>query len=226
MKTCPDCGQLKPLVAFGLNKRQPDGRARYCKECFSARSRASYRKRQQQVGKTVREPRDVPPGLKWCPDCDTIKPYDEFCSNKRTKSGRATYCKECHNARSREVRERLYGGGREYHLRARYGIGQTHVDAMLEAQGGVCAVCGKLDPEHVDHDRESRAVRGMLCFNCNQALGNTRDDVGVLNGLIDYLDNARAEVAPLIPHQEIRFVGVEVDFDPDGAWHRREPQHA
>ncbi|MDQ1705857.1 MAG: hypothetical protein QOF18_2223 [Frankiaceae bacterium] len=57
---------------------------------------------------------------------------------------------------------------------------------MIEAQGGTCAVCpGK--PEHVDHDHETGRVRGILCFNCNQALGNVRDNPTVLKGLIDYL---------------------------------------
>ena len=57
---------------------------------------------------------------------------------------------------------------------------------MVEAQGGTCAVCdGK--PEHVDHDHETGKVRGVLCFNCNQALGNVRDDPAVLQGLIRYL---------------------------------------
>jgi len=226
MKRCPDCGQLKALEAFGLNKRQPDGRARYCKECFGTRSKASYRKRQSRAGKAVREVHDVPADHKWCPDCDTAKPLEEFCRNRSTKSGYAAYCKSCHNERSREGRERLYGGGREYHLRARYGIGQVHVDAMLAAQGGLCAVCSKPDPEHVDHDHASGEVRGMLCFNCNQALGNVRDNIAVLSELIGYLDDFHAKSSPAIPCQEIRFVGVQVEVDPDGSWHRREPQQA
>jgi hypothetical protein len=76
------------------------------------------------------------------------------------------------------------------------------------------------------HDHASGAVRGMLWFNCNQALGNVRDEIAVLRGLIDYLDDHHGRSSPLIPHQEIWFVGVEIDVDPDGPWHRREPQHA
>jgi hypothetical protein len=57
---------------------------------------------------------------------------------------------------------------------------------MIEGQGGTCAVCsGK--PEHVDHDHDTGQVRGILCFNCNQALGNARDDTKVLRGLARYL---------------------------------------
>jgi hypothetical protein len=98
--------------------------------------------------------------------------------------------KPCHNARGRQTRERLYGGGREYHLRRRYGIGAADVDAMIAAQGGTCAVCAGT-PEHVDHDHATGYVRGILCFNCNQALGNVRDDVAILQGLARYLWTAQ-----------------------------------
>ena len=62
---------------------------------------------------------------------------------------------------------------------------------MLGAQGGRCAACGQDEPKHVDHDHETGRVRGMLCFLCNQALGNVRDDVTRLQALIDYLVRAR-----------------------------------
>jgi len=124
--------------------------------------------------------------MRWCPACEQAKPFDEFPRNRRTRSGFATYCKPCHNARSRETRERLYGGGREYHLRRRYGLTSADVDAMIEAQGGTCATCDA-KPEHVDHDHRTGKVRGVLCFNCNQALGNVRDDPTTLQELTRYL---------------------------------------
>jgi hypothetical protein len=149
----------------------------------------------------------VAAGFKWCADCDTVKPVEDFCRNKNTSTGRATYCKLCHNARCREARERLYGGGREYHLRRRYGIGQVQVDRMLAEQGGVCAVCEKPDPEHVDHDHKTSQVRGMLCFNCNQALGNVRDSAHVLDRLREYLFAASAAAID-VPHFEYRARGI------------------
>lgn len=120
-----------------------------------------------------------------------MAPLAEFPRNKRTADGHAVYCKPCHNARSAETRQRLYGGGREYHLRRRYGIGQAHVERILAMQSGRCPGCGKPDPEHVDHDHETGEVRGLLCFNCNQALGNVRDDTSVLLRLAHYLHDAR-----------------------------------
>ena len=92
------------------------------------------------------------------------------------RDGRHAYCKPCHNARGRETKERLYGGTRHYHLKHRYGISANQVDEMIRDQGGVCPICGKSNPEHVDHDHESARVRGVLCFNCNGGLGQFGDD--------------------------------------------------
>lgn len=39
----------------------------------------------------------------------------------------------------------------------------------------------------VDHDHETGLVRGILCPNCNRALGLVRDDVEVLQQMIEYL---------------------------------------
>ena len=60
---------------------------------------------------------------------------------------------------------------------------------MIDAQGGVCAACKTDEPVHVDHDHKTGRVRGILCFLCNQALGNVRDEIPRLRGLIDYLYN-------------------------------------
>jgi hypothetical protein len=114
-------------------------------------------------------------------------PLEAFGHNRSSRDGYTSYCKPCHNAKGKQTYIRLYGSTREYHLRRRYGIGQADVDRMLAEQGNKCAGCGKPDPEHVDHDHASGAVRGMLCFNCNQALGNVRDSVQVLERLSAYL---------------------------------------
>lgn len=58
---------------------------------------------------------------------------------------------------------------------------------MLAAQDYKCLICGRPDPEHVDHSHETGKVRGILCFNCNQGLGNFRDDVGILVRAANYL---------------------------------------
>ncbi|MFI9528336.1 endonuclease VII domain-containing protein [Micromonospora rosaria] len=184
-KRCPQCERVLPATEFHRNRRRPDGRAFYCKACASIRSAAS--RRQRGTAATQKRPSvPVPAGQKWCPDCDQVKPLDDFPRTTKP-SGRHSYCKPCHNARGKETAQRLYGGTREYHLRRRYGIGQQDVDALRREQGGVCAVCGDPDPEHVDHDHRTGWVRGILCFNCNGGLGQFRDSPARLARAITYL---------------------------------------
>jgi hypothetical protein len=73
-------------------------------------------------------------------------------------------------------------------LKRRYGISAAEVDAMVEAQGGVCLICQERPAEHVDHDHLSGAVRGVLCFSCNGGLGQFRDRVDIMAKAITYLE--------------------------------------
>ena len=63
---------------------------------------------------------------------------------------------------------------------------------MLADQGGVCAVCSR-EPTpgislHVDHDHETGRIRGLLCFRCNNALGDLEDDPALLRVATRYLE--------------------------------------
>jgi hypothetical protein len=68
---------------------------------------------------------------------------------------------------------------------------------MIEAQGGTCAVCPG-EAQHVDHDHETGLVRGILCFNCNQALGIARDVPKTLRALAAYLEVHRQPALRLV----------------------------
>lgn len=187
-RRCRDCGTWKPLEEFCASSKRPSGRGSYCKPCFNQRSKASYAKRSREKhGREVKSRPVLPEGHKFCADCDTVKPLADFPRNRADSSGYATYCKPCHNTRTRTAKERLYGGNREYHLRRRYGIGQREFDQLLAEQGGVCAICAAPRPQHVDHDHRTGWVRGILCFNCNGGLGQFRDDQSRLAGAITYL---------------------------------------
>ncbi len=63
-------------------------------------------------------------------------------------------------------------------------------NAMLEAQGGVCAICKKKPKAGrlaVDHVHGTDKVRGLLCNLCNSALGLFKDDPDRLKVAIEYL---------------------------------------
>ena len=187
-KFCPDCRQDLPAAEFTRNGRSRDGLAFYCRTCANIRSEASRRKRLGPRRFRVR-PRDlvVPDGHKWCLECGEVKPLDQFPRNKSQRSGYMTYCKPCHNAIGRRDKEK-HGGARNYHLRRRYGITAEHFDRMFAEQDGRCAICREAPAEHVDHDHETGRVRGLLCFNCNGALGQFRDRRDLMLAAIAYLD--------------------------------------
>jgi Recombination endonuclease VII len=190
-KLCPDCGREKPTEAFGRNKRLTDGLARYCKECFQRRSKASYRKRMSERGKQVRERPDVPEGFGYCPRCEEVRPLSAFGSNKANKSGLAAYCRPCHNRVMADNKAKNHGSIRSYFLKRRYGLTEEDVAAMLQGQAGRCLVCLHLQPlPHVDHDHATGEIRGLLCFRCNGALGQFRDDPTVMRRAADYLEEA------------------------------------
>lgn len=77
----------------------------------------------------------------------------------------------------------------------RYGITPDEKWALLDTQGGRCAICRTSEPGRrgwqVDHDHKSGKVRGILCARCNLALGNAHDDVVTLQMMIDYLNSHR-----------------------------------
>jgi len=78
----------------------------------------------------------------------------------------------------------------------RYGLTPEAYDAMLAEQAGVCAICrrperatalGKIIPLAVDHDHRTGAVRGLLCRDCNRAIGLFVDDPEILAAAMAYL---------------------------------------
>lgn len=81
----------------------------------------------------------------------------------------------------------------ESYLKREYGLTFEDYTRMLEAQGGVCAIC-KGPPSgrwkhrfHIDHDHKTDRVRGLLCFHCNAMLGNARDQASILSAAVTYL---------------------------------------
>ncbi len=184
MKRCGDCGEHKANTEFHRNTRCHDGLAFYCRACAAIRSERSRRQRGVRARKAPLE--NVPEGLKWCPDCGTVKSMDEFPRHRSARLGRALYCKPCHINRGNASRER-HGGHRNYHLNRRYGITAAEADAILAEQGGLCAICRTSPAAHVDHNHATGRVRGLLCFNCNGGLCQFKDQIDVLNAAVRYL---------------------------------------
>jgi hypothetical protein len=195
-KYCRDCGERRPVEHFTANRRARDGLAFYCRDHMAERSARSREARRTEPVRYRSRPRDVvvPEGSKWCPDCGLVEAADDFPRSRASATGLAAYCLPCHNVRGKQNLEKR-GGSRGYHLTRRYGITAEEADAMLEAQGGLCAICRAAPAAHVDHDHLTGSVRELLCFNCNGGLGQFKDDPAVLRAAADYVERHRARQA-------------------------------
>lgn len=125
---------------------------------------------------------------KRCAKCRSVKPVSDF--HKMARQGYQSWCKQCRKTHRVTVSAPTI---RRYNLK-RYAISPEEYDALLASQEGHCACCpattsdrsGK--PLHVDHDHHTSRVRGLLCTNCNHALGKANDDPALLRRMATYLE--------------------------------------
>lgn len=122
-----------------------------------------------------------------CPRCGETKVDEEFPRNRSTKTGRQAYCKPCWNAVVNEHKERRYGSHSAFMRQLRYGLDSLAMLGLSQSQLGLCAVCRKAPSRHVDHDHTTKAIRGLLCFTCNNALGKFDDDPDLIESAVRYL---------------------------------------
>jgi hypothetical protein len=83
---------------------------------------------------------------------------------------------------------------KQYYLRqtiTRMGLSVKEFNARLEKQNGVCAICGKTNPNgrrlFVDHNHQTGQIRGLLCGHCNTGIGNFLESAELLYSAISYL---------------------------------------
>lgn len=81
---------------------------------------------------------------------------------------------------------------RHNHLLRTYGITLDQYNSLLKEQGGGCAICGKTPEAEgkslaVDHNHETREIRGVLCSYCNHRRVGRHKDWTILQKMADYL---------------------------------------
>lgn len=150
-----------------------------------------------------------------CSDCgqEFTPPAHTGVAPQRCNACRATHKKETDQAKSKRWREanpeRYAAASRrgyekskdrpewrayknEAEMIRKYGITMADFDALLESQGGVCAICkgnhnGPGARFHVDHCHNSAKVRGLLCGRCNTAIGLLQDSPEIADAAAAYL---------------------------------------
>jgi len=123
-----------------------------------------------------------------CKTCGEKKASMEFylqgAGRKRVRGS----CKKCFAKKSRDR-----GRANPFSVMERhFGLTETDYYALLEKQGGCCGICRA--PKNinrrfvVDHNHETKKVRGLLCDRCNKGLGLFRDNRDLLVKAGAYLE--------------------------------------
>lgn len=100
---------------------------------------------------------------------------------------------------SRGHKERRKLQARRSFLLKQFGITIEDYEKLLQKHNHQCEICRNKfkkvkDKENrvrqdtcIDHCHKSGKIRGLLCLNCNSALGYFKEDVDILKGAIKYL---------------------------------------
>jgi hypothetical protein len=145
---------------------------------------------------------------KVCKTCKQDKNVSFYYKHASNKDGLDKSCKRCrqdyynnkYNKKGRskhlEYEVGSYNYTRNSHLVCTYGITLKEYNILLESQNYKCAICGIVQEESlrlfkrllfVDHCHNTSRVRGLLCQNCNNGLGNFKDSTEFLDKAINYL---------------------------------------
>ena len=186
MKTCTKCGVEKDLEAYSPDKRRVDGRQARCKNCCRVRAVEKYHEdpqkhRDRKKQEYARDPEK---------------------QRRRDKDRRAANLdKYRERARQRYARDPDAKTSRD--MKSKYGIDLETYNQILDAQGGVCDICGlpetaklkgKVKRLAIDHCHETGEIRALLCQSCNTMLGRAKDSPDLLRKAADYLESHHARL--------------------------------
>lgn len=86
-----------------------------------------------------------------------------------------------------------------YYIKNKYGITEIEYKKMLEQTNHCCEICGSKEvdnPENkeklcIDHCHSTGKIRGLLCRNCNSAIGLFKDNIDVIKNSVKYLEKCQ-----------------------------------
>jgi len=162
---CPICSKVrsyKTQRGRDVNLKKP------CKACSNSIKRGG-------TGLSFNEK-----GERLCKGCQQYHSKEEYHKEF------STYCKLCSNKKTGIYIKNV-------HRYSKYGIVESDYKSFLEKQQNSCAICKEtfnksVEPK-IDHNHATGKVRGLLCHNCNVALGHFKDNINILKTTIKYLED-------------------------------------
>lgn len=112
---------------------------------------------------------------KWCSNCERyVQNSDKFWTKKK-----GNFCRKCVKA---------------YTLKRDHNLEYKDYLVLLNKCNRQCQICSGKNRLVVDHCHTSGKIRGILCSNCNSALGHFSDNVEYLGKAIEYLNSGTTDV--------------------------------
>lgn len=165
-----------------------DSVTRICVKCNQEKSTGHF-----VGGRTkCRQCKNAETSERYYSDAETMQRKKRIAkTNYRTnREHKLSYAKEYlsknRDAVNAKKRDDYRNRGRNNWLQKEYGISEDEFENLLKSQNGRCAICGTDSPGgsrkmwNVDHDHKSGNVRGLLCWNCNSAIGLLKDDCNII----------------------------------------------
>jgi hypothetical protein len=163
-KKCTKCGEIKSINLF---HKRLNGFTSKCKDCISAHDKAYNALHKKEISEKTKR----------------------YYSNHREEV--LQYKKQYKQEHSEKIKKYMVQYSREHRYKHDFGITIADYDAMFDNQNGVCFICGCTPQEgkhlSIDHDHKTGKIRGLLCPNCNHALGLVKENISILKKMGDYL---------------------------------------
>lgn len=167
MKHCTRCQNDKPISDYYKDKNKKDGLQQWCKSCVSETQKLvrkenpaktrAWAKRHYYKDHEKSKKRKILSTTKWIKN--NPEKFELFRLNAKLK---------------------------------RYGISRDQYESLLIIYNFACGICGRhqdgLSKDLcIDHCHKTGKVRGLLCYNCNLAVGHLKDDPDLALSAAKYL---------------------------------------
>ena len=135
--------------------------------------------------------------IKVCTKCKLPKNAEkDFFIDRQKKNGRRPDCKICNQTVTAKWIKQTPERHRNHEIKSKYGVDSVAYEKQFKKQKGCCAICNRHQTElpkrlAIDHCHDTRKFRGLLCYQCNSAIGYFFDDVKILSAAIRYLKRSK-----------------------------------
>jgi hypothetical protein len=153
--------------------------------------------------------------MKKCQKCEADKELKFFSKDKRSPDGKMRRCKQCMSSdykkwykdnpekiavlreKDKEYRKEYYSDPKRreqyriWYIIREYNLSEEDYLKLLEKQNNKCKICNKPEKSGrnlaIDHCHKTNKIRGLLCNQCNRALGYLKEDINLFEAAIKYL---------------------------------------